>query len=102
MRSVGLVQTDDRNTNQLQQNIMQALRPILQNPLVNGYILSGIVLASGDNTIFHKLSRDIQGYIPILKSAAVDIYDKQSSNDNKSTTLILNSSGAATISIYVF
>lgn len=102
MRSIALVQTDDRKVNQLQQNLKQALDPLLQNPLVNGYVIANTNLVSGDNTISHGLNRPLQGWFPVLIDAAVAIYDNQSSNTTPSTTLILNSSGTATISLYVF
>lgn len=77
------------------------LNPVIQNPLVDGRFLS-TVLATGNNVLNHGLGRKLQGYLVILKSANVDIYDAQSSNQRTDLTLILNSSGAATISLYVF
>lgn len=102
MRSIGLVQTDDRKVNQLQQNLKQALDPLLQNPLLNGYIISDIDLATGDNIISHGLNRPLQGWVQVLADAGVTLYDKQSENTTPSSTLVLNSSGAATVSLYVF
>lgn len=102
MRSVSLVQTEDRNVNQLQQNILQALRPLLQNPLLNGEFIESVSLVTGDNTILHGLDRKVQGYLVVLKSAAVTIYDKQDTNNTPNLTLILNSSGTATVTLYVF
>lgn len=102
MRSIALVQTDDRNVNQLQQNLKQAVDPLLQSPLLNGYIIPNITLISGDNTIEHGLNRPLQGWFRVLDTAGPVLYDKQASNTTPSTTLVLNSSGAATISLYVF
>jgi hypothetical protein len=102
MKSIALVQTDDRKANQFQQNLKQAVDPLLQNPLLNGYIISGVTLASGDNTISHGLNRPLQGWVQVLLSAGVTLYDKQAENTTPSTTLIINSSGAATLSLYVF
>lgn len=97
-----LVQTDDRNINQLQQNISQALEAILSNPLVNGNILNGVKLQIGSNTLNHGLNRNLQGWIPILVNAAADVFDEQATNTNPSKTLILNSSAVVTVSIYCF
>lgn len=102
MKSIALVQTQDRNVNQLQQNLKQALDPLLQNPLLNGYVISDIELDTGDNTISHGLNRPLQGWIQVLADAGVTLYDKQSDNTTPSSTLVINSSGAAIVSLYVF
>lgn len=102
MRSIAIVQTDDRNVNQLQQNLKQALDPFLKAALLQGYILSDVALSSGDNIIRHGLDRKLQGYITVLANAAATIYDKQSENTSPETTLILNASAPVTVSLYVF
>lgn len=102
MKSAPLIQSQDRIVNQLQQNILQALRPILQNPLVGGRLMEGVALATGDNVLNHGLDRKLQGWIPVLISAGVTLYDKQASNQNPELTLVINSSGTATVTLYVF
>lgn len=94
--------TNDRIINQLQANIVGPLNKVLGLPILQGIILSDIDVVSGDNTINHLLGRALVGWIVILQNAAVSIYDKQSSNTDTANTLILNSSGTATISLYVF
>lgn len=79
-----------------------ALNPVLGNPLVNGQMLDGVALASGDNAVNHGLQRKLQGYLVVLNSAAVTFYDKQATNQRPDLTLILNASGATTVSLYVF
>jgi hypothetical protein len=79
-----------------------ALNPLLANPLIDGQVLSGIVVKSGANVINHKLGRALQGYIVIGNSAAVTFHDSQASNQTPDLTLALIASGAATISLYVF
>ncbi len=78
------------------------LNPVLLNPLIGGRILSGIAVLSGANTISHGLGQKLQGYMVILNSAAVTFYDSQGSNQRPELTLILNASGAAIVSLYVF
>lgn len=78
------------------------LNPIVSNPLVSGLILSNIKVTTGANTINHLLGRDLQGYIVILNSASITYYDSQATNQRPQLTLILNASGDATISLYVF
>jgi hypothetical protein len=78
------------------------LNPLLANPLVNGIILSDVVVKTGANTISHLLQRPLQGYFVILNSASVTYYDSQKTNQRPDLSLILNASGPATISLYVF
>lgn len=78
------------------------LNPVLANPLVQGLLLPGVKLASGDNTVNHRLGRKLQGYIVVLNSAATTFYDKQATNPTPQLTLIINASGATTVSLYVF
>lgn len=79
-----------------------ALNPVLGNPLVNGQILTGLTLTSGKNVISHGLGRKLQGYLVILNSASTTFYDSQQTNSMPDLTLILNASGATTVSLYVF
>ncbi len=79
-----------------------SLNPVIANPLMGGRILNGLVLISGTNVINHGLQRKLQGYIVILKSANVTIYDGQLTNQKPELTLILTASGAATVSLFVF
>lgn len=78
------------------------INPILANPLVNGRVLSNVPVVTGRNVINHGLQRDLQGYFLVMNNAAVTFYDSQLTNQRPDLTLILNASGAATISLYVF
>lgn len=98
-----IIQTPDRQLNNLQTLWASQLNKLLDNPLLQGIILENVVLASGDNTINHKLGRTLQGYIVTrYKNAAAAVYDKQSTNKMPELTLVLNSSAATTVNLYVF
>jgi hypothetical protein len=99
---VSVLNTDDRILNQLQDNFAQKLNNILALPFLQGNFLDDVVLASGDNTINHKLGRDLVGWVITLQNASATIYDKQDSNTDIANTLVLNSSAIATVTIYVF
>ena len=94
--------TDDKDMSLLQTNWAKEINPVLGNPISQGLLLTGLVLASGDNTINHKLGRKLQGWIIVGLSASVTFYDKQATNSMPQKTLVLNASGAATINLYVF
>jgi hypothetical protein len=103
MNALALVQTNDRNINQLQQNVAQAINPIIQSAPNNSNILTGVKLSAGNNTISHGLGRTLQGWIPVRYHGSwAQIYDNQDSNPNPSKTLILNASAAVTVDLEVF
>ncbi len=77
------------------------LNPLLATPLVNGRLISNQTVVSGQNIIYHQLGRALQGYIVVLNSAHVSFWDSQATNTDP-TTLLLNASGAAVITLYVF
>lgn len=102
--SISLVQTQSREVNQLQQNISQAVNPLLKNQLVNGgSILTSVALPTGNTTLQTGLGRALQGWFIIRYHGGwAQIYDNQDTNQNASQTLILNASAPVTVDIYVF
>lgn len=78
------------------------INPLLANPANNTSLLSNVTLISGDNTINHKLGRNLQGWIVIGNNAATTFYDKQATNPYPQLTLVLNASGACMINLLVF
>ena len=100
--SIATVQTTDRTVNQLQSNITQAVNPVINNPIVQGTILKNQSLNSGNNIINTGLNKQLQGWIIIRQRGAASFYDQQDSNSNSNNTLILNSSAAVSVDIYVF
>lgn len=100
--SLPLVHTDDRNINQLQQNVKQVVDPLTNNPVLLGIILEQVQLVTGSNTINHLLGRKLQGWIIVRQRGPAQIYDGQDSNLTPNLTLILNSSADVSVNIYVF
>jgi len=79
----------------------QQLNPVIANPITNGIMLKNVSLVIGDNTINHRLQRNLQGYIITgMRDAYSQIYNKTS--QTPILTLILNSSAATTVDIYVY
>lgn len=76
--------------------------PVIASPLWQGLQLSNVVLTSGVNTINHTLGRALQGWFLVGIQGAAVIYDLQSTNPSISTTLMLNSNAAVTISLWVY
>lgn len=101
MQQVYRIQSNDEILNRVQDNVAIVVNALTAVPLNSGIVLNDLVLASGDNTVYTTLPTALSGWFLTKKSANVDIYDKQSTNTNPKT-LILNSSGAVTVSLFVF
>lgn len=94
--------TSDRILSMMQSQWATQLDPVLANPLVQGRLITNVSLTTGTNTINTLLSRKLQGYIVVLKSADVTIYDLQSVNPSPERTLQLVASGPAIVTLWVF
>lgn len=93
--------SEDQELNRVQEQIEQVLNPLASIALLDGALLENVDLVTAtDKNIEHKLSRKYSGYIIVKRSAACDIFDKQSQDDTKFLTL--NSSADVTVSIWVF
>lgn len=101
-KSIPRVVTDDRNINQLQENIIAPLNFILSKKIISNNILTSIPLAIGTNTINHLLSRELIGWFIVRQRSAANIYDDQDNNDNTSVSLLLVSDAAVTVDLVVF
>ena len=96
--SIPQVQTNSRTDNQAQSNIIQALKPLVQNHLAVISLVQGLVLTSGVNIVNHGLAQAPTGMIVTYLSANIVIY-AQSYTSTKAT---FTTSGAATADIIFF
>jgi len=76
-----------------------ALNPWLLNPMAKGIFLNDVTLKAGANSINHLLQRMQQGWAIVDIQNPITVYRSQPFN---ATTLTLTSSGAGTVSLYVF
>lgn len=100
--SLPIYKSEDGSFTLMQTAWSSQINPVLALPQSNGIILKNVKLVAGDNTINHKLGRDLQGWQLIRVRAAATVYDKQDSNQLKSRTLILNSSAPVVVDLFVF
>lgn len=92
----------DIELSRIQDNISQAMDPILSKILLDYQIIESIALTGGvDKTINHGLGRNPK-WIVIDCDADTRIFSKQSTNLQKNATLILRSVNTANISILIF
>lgn len=101
-RAIFNQQTMDRSLGFAQQSQAQALNPLLKNPVTGGIILEKVSLSVGSNTIPHKLGRKLVGWMLVRLRSGSSIYDNQDANTSPEISLVLVSSAAAVVDIYVF
>lgn len=83
--------------------VREALGPIIRSNVIDGVLLSGVALKSGQaNPVNHGLGRVLQGWIIVGKSSSADIWDSQASNDLPSRTVLLNCSADVTVNLWCF
>lgn len=97
------LQSEDPVVNKLQDALKLTVNPLLLNPLLNGHLLEDVELSGNvQNIIQHKLGRDLKGWIICRQDALAGIYDMQSTNTTPDKTLIMVSTIATTVSLWVF
>ena len=98
-KNTPLVQTTDRNINQLQQNIVPQLNNLSKNPVVNNSIVTGQALKNGATTFNHNLGRIPSHWYVTDVNGAATIYRSEPYN---ATTLTLTSNAAVICNVVVF
>lgn len=95
-------QSEDNAVNLMQSNWKADLDPLLRQPFSNGLIISNVPLTAGFNTIDHRLSRDLVGWIVTRQRGQATIYDLQDLNPLPAKTLQLMSSSGVNVDLFVF
>lgn len=93
---------NSRTVGGIQDNIVDALNPLLALPLSSSNLIENQVLASGSNSINHGLGRNLRGWIVTRKNANEGLYDTQATNPLPAFTLLLTSTGTVTIDLICF
>ena len=101
IKSFKTINTTEFELGQVQDNVAAALGPVLSQPLIGGHLLKSIHLVAGDNVLQHSFGKPVSWFV-CGQSATAQFYDKQASNKLPKMTLILNSSAACTISLFIF
>lgn len=102
---IPLVTTQDRDLNLFQTQLGKALQPILANPINLGRLIQGVALINGQTIVPTGLNRQLQGWFTVRVRAQATIWDSQDSNTTvpqSLNTLILNSTAAVTVDLWVF
>jgi hypothetical protein len=103
LKAFKVISTDSDDLDRVQGNIDDAISPVIASAVVGGNLITGISMtAATDKVINHGLGRALQGWTLVGVSADTRVFDKQATNSNPKSTLILQSVNTATISIWVF
>jgi len=103
LRKTKTVNFTDDKINRMQDNIITNLDQLRNLEILDGILLEGLALTSGDNNINHGLGRSIRGWIVVRVRASATFYDKQdSTSSDTSRILVLNASAPVTIDLWVF
>jgi hypothetical protein len=97
-----IYKSEDQELMLMQTAWASKLNPVVNQPQSSGVLLKQVSLVAGDNTIDHRLGRNLQGWQIVRIRAAATIYDKQDANQLQSLTLVLNSSAPVVVDIFVF
>lgn len=94
---------NDRDLQKVQQNVENAVAPIIRKPIIDGVLLKKVCLLPGvSNEVKHRLGREPLGYIIVRKRADARIWDIQDFNNNPSKTFSLACSHEVTVDIWIF
>lgn len=101
-KSFKAIETESEELNKVQLYVAAALESLADSPILDGILLKNVLLATGSNSVAHKLNRPLQGYLIVRKRSNADVWDLQDSNSAPSKTLILEASGTVSVDLYVF
>lgn len=96
------VNTSDKELNQIQDNLVRTLNPVIETPILGGTLLQSVALVTGSNVINHKLGRKLIGWVVSRQRSAANIYDDQDNNSTPQLNLILVTSADVILDIYCF
>lgn len=101
MKTVKKVSTQLADLNKVQENVQQAVEPLIACPLVGGQMLQNVRVLSGQaNMVPHKLGRKPRGWFVVSPKQEVSVWEEFS--ELPSSMLKLQASATATINIWVF
>ncbi len=95
---------NDRQTQEMNNNVSRVFQSLYSNPLLNNpVIVKGLLFSSGNDLfVNHKLGRPVTGYIVINSNAAVNIYQSATVNSQPTAQIILKSNATATVDLLFF
>jgi hypothetical protein len=98
MRSFKTIQLKDESVNRFQDNVKDAIDPLLRLPIIDGLLLENIPLTAGSaNQISHKLGRVPRMWILADQSTNANVWRTEWTN----ALLTLNTSANCRVNLWV-
>jgi hypothetical protein len=93
----------DTNLQKVQQNVQEAIEPLIASQIIDGVLLKNVELTAGQlNIVFHGLGRELVGWIVVGQDANSQVWDEQAANPLKTRTLRLRASTDTVVALWVF
>lgn len=93
--------TDDEASSRVQDNIGQAIEPLLRSQLSDGVLLRGVALKAGSFTdVAHRLSRAYVGWFITKQSANIVVWEEGTNFSDRFVRL--RASADTTVDLWVF
>jgi hypothetical protein len=102
VRDFRTITSESEDLNKVQQNVTNALEPLINSPLNNCVILENVAVGTSATEIMHKLGRTLRGWTVIRQRADSRIWDVQDTNQRPKTTLLLQASTSVVVDLLVF
>lgn len=100
MKKFRSIQFQDDKLSRFQGNVDDAVSQITGNPLINGVLIEGVALLSGqDNQVGHQLGRAYRLWIVVKNNANAVVWEQTSVDSSKFVNL--HASAACTVSLWV-
>jgi len=96
------IRVTDRDLDSVQTNVAQSLTPLLKSAIVDGALVTDILLASGVNRVSHSLGRIPLGWIIVDRDTAATVFKSVAPNITDSSTISFTASAPITISVWFF
>lgn len=96
------LQSENREINQLQLNIINGVNALIGLPLNQGTLIQEVDLVTGANVVNHTLGRALVGWILTRVRANATVFDTQDLNPNPGLTLFLTASADVTVDLWCF
>lgn len=103
IKSLKKIGQESPQSNQLQENVDQALKPIADKAILNGTLIKNVCLYPGKVTeVLHELGRAPLGWLIVRKRQDARIWDVQDYNDTPERTLALVTSHDVQLDLWIF
>lgn len=96
------VRSDSDALNRVQDAVGVEFSKLNRNPFIEGALLEGVALGTGDTNVSHGLGRAVSGYLVVKRSSAGVVSDGATASTRPELWVTLRASVSGTFSLWVF